>query len=490
MMEKFLKCPQCLQYFDTENHSPVVLPCLHTFCQICVSSITAKDATVCPDCQETFHNTDHFPVDKSRKHLVDYHKIVNREEEVACDQCKERESSGKCRECDEFLCHNCIDAHSMTKLTKHHKVTSLKTLKTSSLDAFHKKQTCQVKGHEGQQYSFFCDSIPCRVPVCTLCVLTTHTDSKGHDVRNLNDVYVEHKRRLENELADIKKLTLSTSEETKNIRQNITHCSTLETKTVGEIEDAFQSFVKLLETRKEKLKRELKDHTKRLRGTLTEKLEATKNLVERSKLASDFTSFLVAYSDATELLELKDTVKSRIEGLSIENRKAMDDKNVPSDVKFVKSKMEDAMSNSDSFGELLTKAFYAESTRVETFLVMPGKERQTVATITLQDQTGNIVHESGASIIAEIKANGFKHFHSVVKDCSLTEGCYKVLAGPLRQGMYLLNVTVEGRMTSKEPYAFSVSKATATTIPSISINDSSKISILATNKANIDLYSA
>jgi len=63
-----------------------------------------------------------------------------------------------------------------------------------NLDEFHHKRTCSVVGHEDQHFSFYCNSKGCDLPICSLCAVTEHDKADGHDIRNINDVYLENKR--------------------------------------------------------------------------------------------------------------------------------------------------------------------------------------------------------------------------------------------------------------------------------------------------------
>ena len=74
----------------------------------------------------------------------------------------------------------------------------------ANLDEFHHKRTCPIPEHEDQHFSFYCYSKGCDLPICSLCAVTEHNKADGHDIRNINDVYVENKRIVEGLLIDVK----------------------------------------------------------------------------------------------------------------------------------------------------------------------------------------------------------------------------------------------------------------------------------------------
>nr|XP_039258490.1 uncharacterized protein LOC120335053 [Styela clava] len=52
-MEEILKCSSCEEKFETTGtKEPQVLPCQHTFCRACISTLIGQDSTKCPSCQE------------------------------------------------------------------------------------------------------------------------------------------------------------------------------------------------------------------------------------------------------------------------------------------------------------------------------------------------------------------------------------------------------------------------------------------------------
>ena len=36
ILEKYLECPTCLEYFNSKNNRPMLIPCQHTICSKCI----------------------------------------------------------------------------------------------------------------------------------------------------------------------------------------------------------------------------------------------------------------------------------------------------------------------------------------------------------------------------------------------------------------------------------------------------------------------
>ena len=150
-IQKHLYCSICLEIFKT----PKTLPCLHTFCEICLHDYICKTISPgsknlcyfdCPLCRaKTFpvntetecHQwaaefvTNHFIVslvDESRKDTNKVPEESSQNDSTDCVPClldhKTSKASCFCITCSEHLCMICQNDHKKFKVTRNHTVIS------------------------------------------------------------------------------------------------------------------------------------------------------------------------------------------------------------------------------------------------------------------------------------------------------------------------------------------------------------------------------
>lgn len=458
-LEHFLKCSDCKKYFDDDLHAPHVLQCLHTCCTKCLKSRIIKEEVQCPDCGEKFealHNDiSGFPIDSARKHIVDCYRIQKKNAEFYCDECgtssnKER-ATMRCKECDEFLCARCTDAHQRTKLTKRHQLMSLEKLKNSPLEEFHNKQTCTVPGHEGQPFSFYCTNKSCAKPVCSLCVVRDHQQN-GHDVRNINDIYVENKRLVEGQLLDVKHMKTSVDEAIGHIEDEIQNLYLKENAVDEELDAHFSACLKTLEKRKEELKEKLamvsQDKKKDLDGQLDRLTEQKGQLDQACKFTEDH----LQYSNSAEFLQMKDQILNRMYTLRDQSVDIVP--HATANIKFQTINMDDDFVDfCQNMGDVWATSAYLPNTRVQVLDIAVGRE-QSPLLITLNDFQNRPLHEAGLDIKVEIISSKNHRTPALIHDKTKSHGCYKVVFTAPRPGEYIAVVKILGMLLKPEGYVF------------------------------------
>lgn len=84
-----------------------------------------------------------------------------------------------CSECDDGLCGDCRERHSIAEATRNHDIVLIAEYKNTS-EVLHIAQFC--KNHN-EKYELFCSKHDC--PCCKKCV-KFHTDCKG--LTDINDI--------------------------------------------------------------------------------------------------------------------------------------------------------------------------------------------------------------------------------------------------------------------------------------------------------------
>ena len=94
----------------------------------------------CPTCR---HRTElpepagvaGFPVAFHLNNLKEIHtlmKKVSDSQQVTCDNCTTANATGYCKECNQFLCQECIDMHKKLAFIANHQIISLDEVATSA----------------------------------------------------------------------------------------------------------------------------------------------------------------------------------------------------------------------------------------------------------------------------------------------------------------------------------------------------------------------
>lgn len=128
-----LTCQICDKLFM----DPRILPCLHTFCCLCVETLLRnrplKDKLLkCPTCQletglDSRNSVRKLPANSLLLSLLDLLQIQEGEA-VQCDVCDSSEESSadvRCRECSVYLCELHAEAHKRARETTQHVLLSL-----------------------------------------------------------------------------------------------------------------------------------------------------------------------------------------------------------------------------------------------------------------------------------------------------------------------------------------------------------------------------
>ncbi|XP_052086146.1 E3 ubiquitin-protein ligase Midline-1-like [Mytilus californianus] len=181
-----LTCSICLETF----RNPKYLPCLHTFCELCVNTYiisTVKedkpDGFKCPLCRNLvpFDNSQAKPETWAAKLPGNYfivsmidRKAIQQSEKL-CDTCEQKNVSQKaisfCTVCEETYCEPCETNHKLYKISRNHKTIPLQNIEeyTTSSKNF---GFVNCEEHPDKNIEIFCNdhSKSC----CTVCATVHH----------------------------------------------------------------------------------------------------------------------------------------------------------------------------------------------------------------------------------------------------------------------------------------------------------------------------
>ena len=126
------ECPVCLNVF----RDPKILPCHHTFCNLCVIRLTKLGFVRCPTCKaETsilrikadFRLNQFLEAlsEKKMRMLLDHDKKKQIEPEKLCLLCEKDIQAYWCTQCDQGLCKSCKTVHLKSKVSAEHTCNTL-----------------------------------------------------------------------------------------------------------------------------------------------------------------------------------------------------------------------------------------------------------------------------------------------------------------------------------------------------------------------------
>lgn len=297
----FLKCHKCNDEFKDENKHARLLPCLHSLCFECLSKTKVNNQLQCPTCEANYFVSDvdkDCPRDNIRRDLIDFVKVKQAPSNILCSICPSRNAGYRCKQCAQFLCSECKNAHTLVSATKSHTLVELTKLRqTLDLNDFCQQVHCN--DHPENQLVMYCTNDRCQKPVCVSCKACNNGNESLDSVASTKrELIAKQKLPLEDVGTQIQQVindVISEHEKVSNLEkteeENIT-------KTFGEIE-------KIISKRHDDLKKTLKynashklDHLKAQEKQLKER---NCSIEESSK----FTNQVLAHTNSQTFLQVK-----------------------------------------------------------------------------------------------------------------------------------------------------------------------------------------
>ena len=165
-----VSCSVCIHLYK----EPKQLPCLHIFCLECLNDLTRTNARhgkiKCPLCQIELAVPDSGTMETLPdcfylKNLLDILAIKEcNTSKVTCGNCETKsDEASYCFHCSNFWCKECLNAHSMLRVNKEHRVLALKDFQDEDFeDVIKRPAFCPKELHEKAVFKFYCKA--CEVP--------------------------------------------------------------------------------------------------------------------------------------------------------------------------------------------------------------------------------------------------------------------------------------------------------------------------------------
>lgn len=331
-----LSCPSCKGIYA----DPMLLPCLHSMCQKCLSAIYTKHAShgsiTCPQCEEEIHKpvngVDGFQRNYFLDGIVSIH-TTKTAKDIRCKICelqnKDTFAILKCLNCGDFLCEDCGKAHTLTRMTMGHEVQPLADLTDGKQDKeIRAKQqiTCNI---HGEPIKYYCET--CSVPVCRECQLVNHV---GHTCAAAKDSQSSRRKAVANMLSSVNEKIKALYQIAENIDSTLVDIDKRE-------KDLTEGVEKTVKKLTEQIEREKTDILKSLKKTMDEQRDACsarkKQIDSISKIMQgnvDFCDDIVKHGKDEEVLYLEKTLRQRLMDLQTKNISHLNVKWTAPDIRF------------------------------------------------------------------------------------------------------------------------------------------------------------
>lgn len=318
-ISRHLNCCLCRRLI----RSPKLLPCLHSFCQLCVQGLTEKLAPneylACPLCKTdakiSKEEVENLPINFFLDNMLDIALINSSDREpVPCSNCDSgtAAATSRCVDCGEFLCANCYNVHKRIRQTKEHKILTISELLASKTgDDLHRPAFCRI--HHNEQLKYYCET--CNEAVCRDCVLIEHRQHKYDYIKDSKKIQ-KQKGIVEN-LFEQCAANIPVLDKSINDIQGISDTLRGRLSAVkAEIREATLKQIKVLKEKERKLLME----AERIHNAKSTILRRQKDRLEedftRFKTGCDFSEQVLKYANEVELLSLKTHITDRLTELN------------------------------------------------------------------------------------------------------------------------------------------------------------------------------
>lgn len=331
-----LSCPACKKIYT----EPVLLPCLHSLCYHCLSTVYTQHASrgtfTCPECEEEIGKPENGIGEFQRNFFMESLVSVytaKTARDIRCKICELRKKDTfailKCLNCGDFLCEECGKAHTLTRMTMDHELQALSELVDGKQDKeMRDKQQITCDTH-GEPIKYYCES--CSVPVCRECQLESHV---GHTCASARESQSSRRRAVAN-------MILGVNEKIKAIQQVSDNVDS----TVADIDkrekDLIEGVEKTVKKLTEQIEREKTDILTSLKRTMDEQREACNSRKEQIEFTSKimdgnvaFCNDIVKNGKDVEVLYLEKVLRKRLMDLQTKNISNLTMKWTAPDIRF------------------------------------------------------------------------------------------------------------------------------------------------------------
>ena len=163
----------------------------------------------CPSCRKPTQLPDIGPTEfptaffiNSLFQLQNTLKKAFEDRNVSCDNCHKNSATGYCKQCTQFLCPKCLDAHNTWLPFSTHEVINVQdvaVLNTSKLLPLNEDRNTKCNDHN-EPIKVYCET--CQELICRDCTISKR--HRNHDYNLVTESYPKHHQEIEADLTKVK----------------------------------------------------------------------------------------------------------------------------------------------------------------------------------------------------------------------------------------------------------------------------------------------
>lgn len=318
------------RYCNGVYKSPLLLPCLHSFCKTCLEDIRKSQqgrltCLVClTDVECDFECL--LPNTLAQRRVEELEKEKSSKQKEPCGGCESRpkNAQSRCTECEEYLCDECIQAHRRVRFTKDHEILSFQEILDRELKL--KKETtglsCLI--HRNEALDRFC--VTCDVAICKECQRSIHSDGSKHKHSSMRDVFDSSKSSLGESLNKTRERIPELQKAVYEIIKTYGRVQNRVEEITWQIRKTSRHLIQAIKDREHQLIKELHDVQERRCDVLIGEKEAMEKKLVQTIDGCDFADDILRQDRQNEILTFKKIISERLENLRVEKAEVKPEK--------------------------------------------------------------------------------------------------------------------------------------------------------------------
>ena len=335
-LEAELTCAVCGCRFD----DPRVFPCLHTYCRKCVESLAQQKSAgadseekddlkvVCPVCgvppgpkEGCEGELPKYPFFTNVTKLLEVYKAsAGLSQPLTCENGQDSNpASGRCLDCDAYLCDSCLELHKMrSSSTEKHVTVTLDEIKESGGRCLSRPRNCEKHEKELKLYCRTCAKL-----MCDSCSASEADHHSSHECDLVSDIQAEARKKLNDSLSSVRQLVERAKAEKQKAavlmekhKENVEGIHRKVDETIGGV-------VQLLKERQKEIHHEIDAEAKKEEDAISADINNAELTLTRLAGGIDFANRLIQSACGTDLVSVARQTIDQCEKLTtvrIENK--------------------------------------------------------------------------------------------------------------------------------------------------------------------------
>ena len=326
-LETLLECSVCLETLN----DPRTLSCFHSFCRCCLEKFVQGrrdenenpqlNSFECPMCRSEFalnpQGVEGIDANYFVRNMLDIMAVERRVKGIPCHHCSQnapdKASTGRCVNCEIFMCQECLLAHNNYPGFQNHNVLSMDELsKPENRSKIRSKPRCRE--HDDEILKFFCET--CEELICRDCKDEDHENHECLSLRKAAEQKTETLKKWYATLSD----ELNESNEALQAMNNVVKVLDDNVKAakdkIRERKDGILAAVSRMLEEKEKSLTDKIDAMYRVKNeTINKQLCEGQVYANQVKNSMDLCKSLLENGDAVEIVSSHGMVVKKIENV-------------------------------------------------------------------------------------------------------------------------------------------------------------------------------